>query len=163
MTKYFNTCSKDTRTYESQCLAQQKELAGKKRTDLSSASSNYVLDSSAWIEYLDGTPKGEKIKHIIEQEEHSTSILAIAEIADRYARIQKPFQDILTFIQSRTTLLPLTVPITVIAAHLKRDIRKKNNKFGIADAIHLATAHQHKAVLITTDADFRGCDKVMLI
>ena len=130
---------------------------------MSSESSNYVLDSSAWIEYLDGTAKGDKIKQLIEQETHSTSILAIAEIADRYARTQHPFQEALTFIQSKTTIVPLTIAITVIAAHLKRDIRKKSSKFGLADAIHLATASQHKAVLITTDTDFRGCDKVMLI
>jgi len=50
----------------------------------------------------------------------------------------------------------MTIPTALDAAKLKKDIRKKNRKFGLADAIHLATAYENKATLITTDLDFRG-------
>jgi len=127
------------------------------------SSTNYNLDSSAWIEYLDGTKKGEKIRDLIENKAHSTSILAIAEIADKYARTNQPFQEALQFIQSKTTLLPLTVSIAVKAAQLKKQIRKNSPKIGLADTLHLATAIESNAAFVTADTDFRGQEEVILL
>jgi predicted nucleic acid-binding protein len=126
-------------------------------------SANYNLDSSVWIEYLDGTKKGEKIRELIENEAHSTSILAIAEIADRYARTNQPFKEALHFIQSKTTLLPLTVNISLKAAQLKKQIRQNIPKIGLVDALHLATALESNATFITSDTDFRGQEKVIIL
>ena len=43
---------------------------------------NYILDSSALIEYLNGTSKGAKIQEIIENQMIGISIFGIAELAD---------------------------------------------------------------------------------
>lgn len=124
---------------------------------------NYVLDSSAWIEYFGGSPKIQNIKKIIEEGSIATSILAIAELADKYEREKRLFEERLSFITTMATILPLSITIAKNAGQLKNNIRSKNNKFGLIDALHLATAYEYHAQFITSDNDFKGLDNVLLI
>ena len=123
----------------------------------------YAIDSSAWIEYFEGTPKGTKIRKLIENNEIATSIIAVFELADKFEREKKDFENCLRFVQSRAEIMPVTVDIALKAAKLKNYIRREKNKFGAADAIHLATAISQNSVLITSDRDFTGLQNVMVI
>lgn len=123
----------------------------------------YILDSSAWAAYFDGAPHGEKIHLIIEHKRLGTSIIALAELADLFIRRNQAFDRYLQFIHSRSTVLPLTVPLALTAAKLKNMMRPKHQKFGIADGIHLATAQQEHATLVTADRDFSGMSDVLLL
>lgn len=123
----------------------------------------YVVDSSAWVEYLLGTNKGLKIKQIIEQEEILTSVLAIAELADKFTRDKEDFTKNLAFIEKISSILPLTVEIALNAASLKNRFRQNSPKISLADCIHLSTAQLQKITLVTSDYDFSGADNVMLI
>ncbi len=124
---------------------------------------SYIIDSSAWIDYFEGVPNGQKLKKLIEQEEIATSVTAIAEIADKFERNGRKFEIMLEFIRRRSAILPVSVEVALSAAKLKKDVRKKRAKFGISDGIHLATALQEGAVLVTSDNDFAGLEKVLLI
>lgn len=124
---------------------------------------NYVIDSSAWIEYFGATPKGLKVKPVIEREEIATSMTALLEIADKFERKNLRFDVCLQFIQRRAAILPLTVELALAAAKLKRKQREKHEKFSIADGVHLATAQQEGAVLVTADSDFSGIENVMIV
>lgn len=130
---------------------------------LTSANYSYIIDSSAWIEYFSGNQKSIKIKDIIENELIATSIIAIAEVADKFERENRPLNQVLNFIQSRAAILPLTFDIALLAAKLKKEIRKRNSKFGLTDALHLATASKENSIFITTDNDFSGLSKVVII
>ena len=123
----------------------------------------YVLYSSAWVEYFGGTPRGAKIRPFIEEETIATSIIAIAELADKCEREGRPFENYLRFIQHRCEILPLTIGISVEAAKLKNQIRKNSTKFGLIDGIHLATSSDASAIFITTDMDFKDAKDVLLI
>ena len=124
---------------------------------------NYVIDTSAWYEYFTGTAKGIKVKPYIEQEEIATSIMAIAELADKFARENRKFDVMLKFIQRRAAILELSVSLALKAAQLKKELRKERDKFSMADGVHLATTQQENAVLVTTDTDFSGIENVRLI
>lgn len=123
----------------------------------------YVLDSSAWVEYLDGSTTGQKVSQILENETVGTSIIAIAELADKFEKENKNFEKTLAFIQGRSLLLPFTLSIACSAAKIKKKIRTKKSKFGLVDAIHLATALQQKATFVTADNDFRNTEGVLLL
>ncbi len=110
-----------------------------------------------------GTPKGMKIRKLIEEEEIATSIMAVFELADKFEREKRSFETCLKFIRSRAEILPITVDIALNAAKLKNDIRKEKSKFGASDAIHLATSLSEKATFVTADNDFKGIENVMLI
>ena len=123
----------------------------------------YVVDASAWFEYLYGTQKGLKIKPLIEHKEIATSIVAVGELADKFARTGHRFDILLQFIQKRSALIEISVPLLLAAAQFKKEIRNKRPKFGMADGVHLATTRQENSILITADSDFSELESVMLI
>ncbi len=124
---------------------------------------SYVVDTSAWIEYFSATDKGLKIKQLIEQEEIATSITALLEIADKFERENRRFDVCLRFVQKRAVILPLTIELALAAAKLKKKQREKREKFSISDGVHLATAIEEGAVLLTADNDFAGLENVRLL
>ncbi len=123
----------------------------------------YVIDSSAWLEYIAGTPKGMRVRKLIEDAEIATSIIGVFELADKFERDRLNFETCLKFIRSRAEILPITVDIALNAAKLKNEIRKENGKFGASDSIHLATSLSERATFVTADNDFKGIENVMLI
>lgn len=123
----------------------------------------YIIDSSVWVEYFHGTEKGNKVKKIIDEESIATSILAIVELADKFERDNQVFDDFLQFMLSRSTIIQLEIDIALSAAKLKKEYRAKKPKFGIVDAIHLATAQKEKAILLTADKDFSKIENVSII
>ncbi|MBI5389528.1 PIN domain-containing protein [Candidatus Woesearchaeota archaeon] len=123
----------------------------------------YLIESSAWVEYLGGSAKGKKVKELIESEAVATSVISIAELADKFEREGLTFQPSLNFMHATSAILPITVDICVHAAAIKKEQRTLSPKFGLADALHLATARREKARLITSDGDFRGSTDVVLI
>ena len=118
-----------------------------------------VVDSSVWIEFFSGSEKA----RIIEDKDLATSIVAIAEIADKFEREEKDCTNVIQFINEHARVLPLTVEIALKAGKIKNNIRKKKSKFGLFDALHLATAQSIGAQLITADFDFVGIENVMVI
>ncbi len=124
---------------------------------------NYLVDSSAWVEYFSGTPKGLKFQEIIEQQKIATSIVAIAELAEKFERDNLSFDAPLQFIQSKAAILALSIDIALRAAKIKKEVCSRNTKFGLADAIHLSMARSVNSVLITTDRNFAGCEHVIII
>lgn len=123
----------------------------------------YVLDSSAWIEYLGGSTKGQKVHRLLSNEKVATSILAITELADKFARENRSFDTTLRFIQSNSAIIPLTISIGLRAAKVKKQFREKQSKFGLADAINFATALQENAHFVTADRDFADTENVILL
>ena len=123
----------------------------------------YIIDSSAWIEYFNGSTKGEKIKNIIEEKIIGTSILAIVELADKFERENKNFEDELNFIKSRASIIPISINIALESAKIKKEFRIKNSKFGIADSIHIATSKSENSKFITSDNDFMPFKNIILI
>ena len=122
-----------------------------------------MIDTSAWIEYAGGTKIGEKLKQIVEEKEIASSIIAIAELADKSERKNGTFEKLLRFIQGRGAIVPLDVAICLKAAKIKNEQRKQREKFGLADALHFATALKEKAIFVTTDQDFHGLNQVLII
>jgi predicted nucleic acid-binding protein len=122
----------------------------------------YAIDSSIWIAYFAGSARAD-IRRIIEHEAIATSIIAIAELADKFEREDQVFEGPLRFIQSRASILPLTISIAMHAAKLKNSLRKKHEKFGLADGLHLATSMQEKATFVTADKDFSGIGNALIV
>jgi len=124
---------------------------------------NYLLDSSAWIEYFRGSDKGEKVKSLIEEESVAISIFGIAEIADKLEHEGKNLNEHLGFIKNAAAILPLTFSSAVLAGKLKNKYRVTKQKFCLGDAIHLATAQEEDCIFITADTDFSGIENVRLL
>src|SRR3989344_7535052 len=108
-----------------------------------------VIDASVWIEYFAGCEKAREMVKIIENGRIGTSIISIAELADKFERENRESGDALKFIMAHAAILPITVEIAMLAAKLKKQIRKKSSKFGLADALCLASAKFQNAIFVT--------------
>lgn len=119
-----------------------------------------AIDTSVWVTYFRGD---RRTKRLIEEGELVTSTIAIAELATLFAKQGMAFEKELLFIKSRAKIVPLTTGLALDAARIKTARRKEGRNFGLADAMHYATAAHEKARLVTTDTDFKGMRQVLVL
>jgi predicted nucleic acid-binding protein len=120
---------------------------------------DFVLDTSAWAAFFEDSTAGSRIEALLIGSNVATSVLSVAELADYYARHEElaPLWDEdFLFVQTATDLVPVTPPMADAAGKTKTLRRKVVSKFGLLDALILETARAYGAVLVTTDADFKG-------
>lgn len=126
---------------------------------------NLIIDSYAWIEYLDGSDKGNRAKEKIMIEDniiHTTS-LTIAEVVSRAKRKGKDTAIAYQTITTNSTIINITSPLAKEAGILHAEIRKEIKDFGLADAFVLLTARKLNAKIVTGDPHFKGFKEAILI
>ena len=124
----------------------------------------YLIDSYAWIEYLDGTESGKKVKDILNKNnEIFTLSLNIAEVISRMKRKEGNIEDGYDVIISNANILELSPEIAKEAGLIHAEIKKRIRDFGLIDAFVLVTARKLKAKILTGDEHFRGFKEAVLI
>ena len=116
---------------------------------------DYVLDSYAWSEFFDGTNQGITVKEILDNHLVATSVIALAELSDKFSREQRDFQPLAMLIQTKVAVIPLTSRVAIQAGNLKQELRKIAKNISLADAIHFQTAKDLNAIFVTGDPDFK--------
>ena len=126
---------------------------------------NFVIDAYAWIEYFDGTKKGEIVKEIIENENIKilTNIVTIAEISSHYKRKNINFEMPLQVINTLSEIFYLDLEFTIEVGKLHADLKKERKHMGLADIFMLLTAKKTNSKVVTGDEDFRGLKEVFMI
>lgn len=124
----------------------------------------YFLDSYAWIEYLEGSSQGQKIKNILEGNNEVYSLnLCIAEVVSKIQRKELDAEIAYKAIISNSKILQLTPKLSKEAAFLHADTRKKEKNFGLVDAILLTMARSVKSKIITGDNHFKHFKEVIFL
>lgn len=123
----------------------------------------YLLDSSAWIEYFNGTELGGKVKKLIENEDVYTCIISIAEISDKFNKEREKFDKFLSFIKNISSILNLTVSSCGECGKVKAERRLIKKEFSLIDAIIYLTAKENSCFLITKDDDFKEMENVIIL
>lgn len=119
-----------------------------------------LVDTSAWIEWLIGSPTGEKVaEHLPEQADWLVPTMVQLELAKWLAREvgEDKADQVIAFTQV-FQVVALDTEIALSAAEACRD-----HKLATADAIMFATARTKGATLLTCDAHFEGLPGVTLI
>ena len=119
-----------------------------------------LVDTSAWIEWLIGSPTGEKLsEHLPEQAEWLVPTMVQLELAKWLTREvgEDKADQVIAFTQV-CHVVPLDTEIALAAAESCRE-----HKLATADAILFATARAQGAMLLTCDAHFDGLPGVTLI
>ena len=116
-----------------------------------------VVDSSAWLEYLGEGPNAEEFVLAIENTESLVvPTLTLFEVFKRTSRIADESAALdAVGVMMQGTVVDLSASLALDAARLSL-----GSGLAMADAIILATAHSHEAVLWTQDAHFDGVDGV---
>jgi predicted nucleic acid-binding protein len=119
-----------------------------------------LVDTSAWIEWLIGSPTGEKLsEHLPEQGEWLVPTMVQLELAKWLTREvgEDKADQVIAFTQV-CHVVPLDTEIALAAAEACRE-----HQLATADAIIFATARAQGAALLTCDAHFEGLPGVTLI
>ncbi len=105
--------------------------------------SRLVIDSYAWIEYLDGTELGRKVNDFIERnEEIFTCALTIAEVVSKAARKGKYVKVAYEVLTNNSRIIHADEELSFEAGRIHFEMRKILKDFGLADAYVLATAKE---------------------
>jgi predicted nucleic acid-binding protein len=126
----------------------------------------YVIDSYAWIEYFMGTPKGEKVRPIIDcSDEKITPTICLAEVYSKTLRVenQELAEKQRSFIKEKSLLVSLDETITVEAAKIQNRMNKEIDGWGLADSIVYATGIVKKAEVVTGEKHFMNLKNVIFI
>jgi predicted nucleic acid-binding protein len=119
-----------------------------------------LVDTSAWIEWLIGSPTAEKLaEQLPEQAEWLVPTMVQLELAKWLTREvgEDKADQVIAFTQV-CNVVPLDTEIALAAAEACRE-----HKLATADAIIFATARGQGATLLTCDAHFEGLPGVSLI
>ncbi|MBC7140470.1 MAG: type II toxin-antitoxin system VapC family toxin [Defluviimonas sp.] len=119
-----------------------------------------LVDTSAWIEWLIGSPTGDKLaEHLPEQADWLVPTMVQLELAKWLTREvgEDKADQVIAFTQV-CQVVALDTEIALAAAQAYRD-----HKLATADAIMFATARTKGAKLLTCDTHFDGLPEVTLI
>ncbi len=126
---------------------------------------NYTIDTSCWIEYLEGSSKGEKINQIIKDKDNIiySSPLIISEVISKVKRKKHNFNIAFNVITSTSNIVNLNAEESKEAGLLHAEIKQKIPSFSLADAIIIISARKNSAKLLTIDAHFKIFKEAILI
>ena len=119
-----------------------------------------LVDTSAWIEWLIGSPVGETVaEHLPEKSAWLVPTMVQLELAKWLTRerSEEKADQVIAFTQV-CSVAPLDTEIALAAAEACR-----THGLATADAIILATARAHDADLLTCDHHFKDLPDVILI
>ena len=119
-----------------------------------------LVDSSAWIEWLIGSPAGKAVaEHLPEQAVWLVPTMVQLELAKWLIREcgEDKADQVIAFTQL-CSIAPLDTQIVLAAAEACRA-----HRLATADAIIFATACAHDADLLTCDRHFEGLPRVVLV
>jgi predicted nucleic acid-binding protein len=127
-------------------------------------SERIVADAYAWIEYLDGTRRGEKLRDLLRTGvEIYTSAITLAEVVSKAARTDRDHETAHTVIRGNSTIVGADEQLSHDAGLLHAEMRKTIRDFDLSDAYVLATARKLDAKVLTGDPHFRDTgDAIMM-
>jgi len=118
----------------------------------------YVIDAYAWVEYLIGSKKGEKVKDAVETENNEifTCAVTLAEVVSKTAREGRDYEVAYDILLSNSQVVNVDETVSKDAGLLHSEMRKTQKDFGLADAFVLAVARRTKSKILTGDVHFKG-------
>jgi PIN domain nuclease of toxin-antitoxin system len=122
-----------------------------------------VVDSSAWIEYLDGSAKGEKVREHFKEKQLFTPTNCVAEIVARAGRTGISIELVKTVLNAQSTIVAIDFETSCQGGILYTALRKKKPKIALSDTLTLAVAQSLKAKVLTFDNDFRGLKEAIVL
>ena len=117
----------------------------------------YVVDSYAWIEYLEGSASGARVEQMLGQaEDRWTPTPVLAEVTSKVVRSGKDPAIAWQALRAWSTILPLDAETARSAGGLHAAYRSKIRDFDLTDAVVLAVSRKRAAKVLTGDPHFSG-------
>jgi predicted nucleic acid-binding protein len=125
----------------------------------------YVVDSWAWLEYLDGSVLGEKVRESIADEKNEifTHVLSLVEIMSKVRRKEKDTNAAWRAIVTNSRIFTISEVDSKEVGLLHAEIRAKQPSFGLADAFVLSAARKLGGKVLTGDPDFAHIEDAAML
>jgi len=122
-----------------------------------------LIDSCAWIEFFKGSPRGQKIKSLIESSKCYTSIISISEITGWCLKNNLDNSNYIKTIEENSTIVNLKREIAILAGIINYQNKKSSESWGMIDSLIYSTSKVYNLKLITCDNHFRGLQDTRII
>jgi predicted nucleic acid-binding protein len=125
----------------------------------------YLIDTSAWIEYFEGSESGKKIWELLKEEDNEifTLNLILAEVISKFKRKNKNFNGAYESIISNSKVLDISSDSAKEAGLLQAETRKKVEGFGLVDSFVVCMAKQTNSKIVTKDHHFKSFKNVIFL
>ncbi len=126
---------------------------------------DYVIDTYAWIEYLIGSHKGEKVKGILENRTNNifTSIVSLSELVSIIKREGGDYNAVYYKVISLSKLAGVSPEFCKQVGVEHANMRTKVKDFGLADAFVLTVAKKLDAKIVTGDPHFKSIKGAIIL
>lgn len=123
------------------------------------------MDAHAWIEYLDGSPRGARVRDHLENPENTlvTSPVTLAEIVSKFLRTRRDPKVAVTAVESNSSVPTVGPVLARLGGEVHAEVKKHKPDFGLADAFVLATARSRSSRVLTGDPHFKGIPEAVMI
>lgn len=127
-------------------------------------SETILIDSSAWIEYLEESSLGIKAAKYIDNKKNIliTPNIVAAEVISKVARKGKDTEIPILAIKTVSSRARESSADYIQAGLKHAQLRKKHPNISLADAIILVLAEKNKAKIITKDYHLKGKNTIFL-
>jgi len=125
---------------------------------------SYIIDTSAWIEYLEGGERGEKINKILKSNEKIYIIpVILSELISKVKRSNGNVDLAYSSLIKNSKILDITPRIAKEAGLLHAEIRSILQSFSLTDAMIVCSAKALKSKVLTTDNHFKQFKEAIII
>ena len=125
----------------------------------------FIVDAYAWVEYLDGSSRGEKVRDIVEDEKNRvfTCAITIAEVVSKFIRREHDPRVAYDAMTSISIIVRIDEELSKLAGEKHAKSRKRVRDFGLADAYVLTCSDKLQAMILTGDMHFTGIPKTVFV
>ena len=125
----------------------------------------YLIDSWAWMEYLNGSSAGRRVKEEIEDDSNEifTHVVSLAEIASKVKRRGRDVEVAWNAVKTNSKISYVDEYDSKKAGLLHAKTKSTIPNFSLGDAFVLAAARELEAKVLTGDPDFETIGGVVLL
>lgn len=122
-----------------------------------------IIDTSAWIEYFQGSKEGEIVNQHLINNEVITTIATLLELSYKADKEGWDIKNYLDFIKLKSLIVGIKESSVLQFGKLYNDTRKREKSFGFVDAIILLISRIEKAQILTKDFHFKNFENVIML
>ena len=122
-----------------------------------------IFDTYAWIEYFEGTKKGEKVEEYLKNNEIITPVIALLELSYKADKENWDFKEIFNFIKIHSKISGINEEFVLNFGRLYNKTKKEIKNIGFADIFVLNTALLDNAKVLTGDPHFSKLNNSVIL
>ena len=124
-----------------------------------------LFDTSAWIEFFQGTEKGKKVEEFLKSEKNFTNVVTFAEVINWCLRndLENKINSYIEGIKKGSEMLDFDETIITLVGRLNYERKKVVKNWGMMDSFILATSLLYDLKILTRDSQFKDLLNVEIL